>query len=297
MSYAKNSKPARDISQRGDRGILKSIPLNEALDPMDSFDFKEARNPQNLAYYAREIYENLTKGEKKLLPTCDQLNQQPEVNHKMRSILVDWLISVHKRFKLQAETLYLTVSLIDRYLAKKSITKQQLQLVGVASVLISTKYEEIYPPETRDLVYITDRAYTKEQILNMEMDILSTLDFSITVASQLRFVERYSKVAALDPQSVSLARYLIELALIEQHMLKYSPSVQAVAAVYLSQKIQKKPDVRQLLYTHSGYNEADVKPCAKEMVILFHAAPRHVLTAVREKFSARDFHSVASMRI
>ena len=71
MSYAKNSKPARDISQRGDRGILKSIPLNEALDPMDSFDFKEARNPQNLAYYAREIYENLTKGEKKLLPTCE----------------------------------------------------------------------------------------------------------------------------------------------------------------------------------------------------------------------------------
>ena len=80
----------------------------------------------------------------------------------MRSILIDWIISVHLRFKLQVETLYLTVSIIDRYLAKRAITKQQLQLVGISAMLISTKYEEIYPPETRDFVHIADRAYTKD---------------------------------------------------------------------------------------------------------------------------------------
>lgn len=44
--------------------------------------------------------------------------RQPEINSKMRGILVDWLVDVHVKFKLRDETLYLTISLIDRYLSK-----------------------------------------------------------------------------------------------------------------------------------------------------------------------------------
>ena len=80
-------------------------------------------------------------------------------------------------------------------------------------------------------------------------------------------------------------------------MLKYNPSIQATAAVYLSQKIMKKPAVRGTLWSHSNHSEAEIKPCAKDMIILFHAAPRHVLTAVKEKFARRDYHSVTSIRI
>lgn len=42
-------------------------------------------------------------------------------------------------------------------------------------MLIASKYEEIYAPEVRDFVYITDKAYTKEEILNMETEILCKL--------------------------------------------------------------------------------------------------------------------------
>ena len=45
-------------------------------------------------------------------------------------------------------------------------------MVGVTSMLIASKYEEIYAPEVRDFVYITDKAYTKEEILKMEYSIL-----------------------------------------------------------------------------------------------------------------------------
>ena len=264
---------------------------------MEDFDAENVANPQFLSYYAREICDNLVKEESRLLPTVEQMNQQPEVNHKMRSILIDWIISVHLRFKLQVETLYLTVSIIDRYLAKRAITKQQLQLVGISAMLISTKYEEIYPPETRDFVHIADRAYTKDQVLKMELDILDALDFAITVPSAWRFLERFAKVAAIDEPSFFLARYLLELSLIEQHMLKFHPSIQATAAVYLSQKIMKKPTVRNTLYQHSNHSEAEIKPCAKEMIILFHAAPRHVLAAVKDKYGRRDYHNVSSIRI
>jgi hypothetical protein len=97
----------------------------------------------------------------------------------MRAILVDWLVDVHAKFKLLTETLFLTVNIIDRYLSLKQITRARLQLVGVASLLITTKYEEIYPPNLKDFVYITDNAYTKEEILEMESDILCVLDFNL----------------------------------------------------------------------------------------------------------------------
>jgi len=79
----------------------------------------------------------------------------------MRAILIDWLIDVHLKFKLVNETMFLTVNLIDRYLEKSQVSRQKLQLVGVTAMFIATKYEEIYPPDLRDFVYVTDKAYTK----------------------------------------------------------------------------------------------------------------------------------------
>ena len=92
------------------------------------------------------------------------MEDQEYINERMRSILVDWLVEVHLKFKLVPETLYLTVNLIDRYLAKTEVSRPKLQLVGVTALLIASKYEEIYPPELRDLVYICDRAYSKLEV-------------------------------------------------------------------------------------------------------------------------------------
>jgi cyclin B len=152
----------------------------------------------------------------------------------MRAILIDWLIEVHLKFKLLPETLFLTVNLIDRFLEKSSIQRTKLQLVGVTSMLIAAKYEEIYAPEVRDFVYITDKAYTKEEILKMEQLILMTLDFNITAPSSYRFLERFTKIVNGDMLMFNLARYLIELPLIEYRMLKYTPSNIAASAVYLA---------------------------------------------------------------
>lgn len=95
----------------------------------------------------------------------------------MRSILVDWLVEVHLKFKLVPETLYLVVNLIDRYLAKKEVTRSKLQLVGVTALFIATKYEEIYPPELRDLVYICDRAYSKFEVSPADNNSLSEFHY------------------------------------------------------------------------------------------------------------------------
>lgn len=95
----------------------------------------------------------------------DYMTTQEDINEKMRSVLVDWLIEVHLKFKLLPETLYLTINLIDRYLSRVKVTRKRLQLVGVTSMLIASKYEEIYPPEIKDFVFVTDQAYNREDLL------------------------------------------------------------------------------------------------------------------------------------
>ena len=97
----------------------------------------------------------------------------------MRTILVDWLVEVHLKFKLVPETLFLTINLIDRFLALEQIHRSKLQLVGVSAMLIASKYEEIYAPIVKDFVYITDNAYTSKGILTMERNLLSKLDFNM----------------------------------------------------------------------------------------------------------------------
>lgn len=112
---------------------------------------------------------------------------QNDINEKMRAILIDWLVDVNVKFKLVSEALFMTINLIDRYLSHKQVTRHKLQLVGVSALLIACKYEEIYPPALKEFVTICDKAYNADQILEMEQDILHTLDFKITHTSSLRF--------------------------------------------------------------------------------------------------------------
>ena len=126
--------------------------------------------------------ENVTR------PSQSYMSMQVDINEKMRGILVDWIIEVHLRFKLKPETLFLTVNIIDRYLEKTQIMRTRLQLVAVAALLLATKYEEIHVPELRDFVFITDNAYSKKEILEMEKSILITLEFSLNIHSSYRFL-------------------------------------------------------------------------------------------------------------
>lgn len=124
------------------------------------------------------------------------MRSQNEVTERMRSYLVDWLAELHFKFKMWAETLYVTVGIIDRFLAvTPNLPKAELQCLGIAALHIAGKYEEIYPPDLKTLLKITDHAVPRSDIINMEHKILIKLQFSVTFPSSLRFVERFAKLA------------------------------------------------------------------------------------------------------
>ena len=216
-----------------------------------------------MAEYAKDVCSHMLKTESINSAKIGYMQNQTDINEKMRAILVDWLIEVHYKFKLLPETLFLTVNLIDRFLDREAIHRTKLQLIGVTAMLIASKYEEIYAPEVKDFVYITDRAYQKEEILRQESQMLMQLDFNVVSPSSYRFLERFSKISSLNLKQFNLARYLIELPLIEYRMLKYTPSILAASAVFLTLKILprqdennqevKQPAWDEKLKEHSGF--------------------------------------------
>lgn len=269
-----------------------AVPVPDNMDV--EAELSGADDPQNVAEYLQDIYSNLHRDEANFLPRADYMESQGDINAKMRAILIDWLVEVHMKYKMKNETLFLTVNLIDRYLDKRQPTRKQLQLVGVAAMLIAAKFEEIYPPEVRDFVYITDNAYTKDDILKMEMRILTTLNFVLCCPTIANFLDHYCTLNCCTDDHRHLVQYVLELTLTDHKMLRYSPSHLVAAAALLSNKLLKRhPAWPAVMLRQTKQTEAMVKGCAREMCGVFEAAERSPLQAVRKKFSQPKFSSIA----
>jgi hypothetical protein len=117
------------------------------------------------------------------------------LNEQMRKILVDWLVDVHRKFKLRPQTLFMAINIMDRYmeLTSDSISKSKYQLFGITCLFIASKYEEIYPPSLGEFVYVCADTYTANQILEMEGVLLNRLNFNLVYTSSLQLFGIYAE--------------------------------------------------------------------------------------------------------
>jgi len=221
------------------------------------------------------------------------METQTHINERMRSILVDWLVEVHLKFKLVPETLYLTINLIDRYLERREVSRPKLQLVGVTCLLIASKYEEIYPPELRDLVYICDRAYSKQEILEMEEVVLKVLEYQITIPSAHAFLVRYLKAAHADKKIVQLACYILDGTLQSYNLLHYLPSQLAAAAVFIARRCVGRNSWSPTLLKYAIYCEEEIAPVARAVMAEKSSASPE-LKAVNKKYTSSRYGGVAN---
>jgi cyclin B len=259
-------------------------------------DAQHANDPQQVVEYMFDIFRVLHREEELHVASPGYLERQPSVNEKMRGILVDWLVSVQLKYKLKAETLFLAISLLDRYLELRITGRKQLQLVGVTAMLIAAKFEEMYPPQINDFVYVTDKAYAREDIINMEVAMLTALEFKICRPTSVNFLERYQCINGCTDAHRDLAQYLLELALVDYNMLKYTPSRLAAAAILLSNKLlRRQPSWKPAAVKHTRFTEQMLKECAKEMCTLLEHAQQSPLQAVRKKFAQLKYHSVSKI--
>lgn len=225
------------------------------------------------------------------------MENQVEIQDRMRAILIDWLIEVHLKFTLLPETLYLAVNLIDRFLERVGVRKNQLQLVGMTCLFIASKYEEIYPPECNDFVYISANAYSREDIFEMEQKILNTLNFSLTAPTSLYFLRRFSKAARSDYKAHTLCKYILELCLLDIKMLKYKPSMIAASSVLLARIMMGIDELwNSTLQHYTKYEQCELYECVRDQASLIITNQNSKQAAFR-KYSLGRFDSVALIKV
>ena len=266
-----------------------------------NFNFQNSQ--ENISYvgeYLEEIYMNLLLEETQATtkPKFGYMNTQPEINEIMRAILIDWIIDVHLRFNLRQETLFMTIWLIDTYLSFAFVHRDKLQLLGITCLLISCKSHEIYYPQNDKLIEMTDNAYSKEEMLTMENEILKKLNFFIVCPNPIDFYNILSKMFNFEKKQYYLGNYFIESALVNYQILKYSSSVIASSCTYLVMKYYRINGYQKLynnFIINEQFPEDVIKDAAKEIYVLVDNLSKSKFKSVKKKYSLTQFENVSEI--
>ncbi|EIJ88883.1 G2/mitotic-specific cyclin 2 [Nematocida parisii] len=194
---------------------------------------QEKEDPKSIKPYTKDILLHYTKEESKYMPSPDYMSSQEEIKWAMRTVLIDWIIDVHYKLNLLPETLYLSVNLIDRFLTRRVVSIGKLQLVGVAGLLISSKFEEVASPSVETFVVLTDRSFTENEILRAEKYMLHCLDYKISYPSPLNWLRQCSQ----DEEVEKLATVILDSTLPEEAFLVYTPSIIGSSAAYIARDV------------------------------------------------------------
>jgi cyclin B len=289
---------------------LEDIPVNHFHCQKNNLIIKKKENIntkfdlQYVKEYQEEIIEYLLSLEQEKRINPNYMVEQNDINEKMRIILIDWLIEVHLKFKLLAETLFLTINFIDRYLQKNQTPRNKLQLIAVSSLLIACKYEEIYPPELSSFVYITDNAYKTEEILDYEQKILESLEYDVTYPTPLRYLEILVIKLGLinDEMFYNKMQYLIELSLTKLSFYNYS-FLELVISCCLLLFENDSNRTQNILLCFDLYDNIEkikkIKNCICEIknFLEYLNQNKTALKGLRQKFSMEKYGCVSKLKL
>ena len=287
-----------------------------SLNTINNNEIKSENYIKSGVEYIDDILINILKEERDLKLKIDPLyfQFQTDINSKMRAILIDWLIDVHLKFNFRQETLYITINIIDRYLSVKRIERCNFQLLGVTALFIACKQNEISFRKLNEYVYITDNAYSEEDIKKMENKVLDTLNFDLLFPSSLTFYEILSYKLNIyeDKKKFNFGEFLMESFYLDENCLKYSASTIACAVGYIvmkyfkmenykecynSDKFNIKP-IKEFIDKFSKSNNYPIyviKECAKDICYFMNNLSKGNLKSTIRKYSIEKFENVSNL--
>lgn len=263
-------------------------------------DFQESEKAADAPLIYRYLRQLEVEEDKRPVPNYME-KVQGDITPAMREVLVDWLVEVADEYKLVSDTLYRTVNFIDRFLSSRALCRTRLQLLGVSSMLVASKFEEITPPHVEDFCYMTDNTYTKKEVMEMELDLLQFLNYEMGYPTTRTFIRIFIR-AAQDSAKFSsiefefLACYISELSLLDYTCVRFLPSMIAASAIFLA-RFTILPSTcpwTLALQQFTGYASHQLKECVLAIHHLQSGDRETSGRAVREKYTEHKFESVAA---
>jgi len=251
----------------------------------------DENDPNEVPNYAFVAFEYF-RAREAAQPIQPYLDNQKEINEKMRQVLVDWLVEMQESFQLAHETLYLAVVMTDLYMSKRDVRRDEMQLIGATAILLSSKFYERYPPYLDDLVFVCDEAYSREQFLETEMKLITALNFDINLPVSYLFLRRYAKAMKFTMPQLTLARYVLELSLMEYQFVSV-PASKMASAAFLWSLLHFNLDWNDSLVFHTSYERSELINLVVQLNNLVAKAPRRKLKTIYDKYSHENFFEVA----
>ncbi|KAF2704514.1 A/B/D/E cyclin [Pleomassaria siparia CBS 279.74] len=257
------------------------------LTKIPDLDSEDVDDPLMVSEYVVEIFEYLKELEITTMANPDYMENQNELEWKMRGILVDWLLEVHTRFRLLPETLFLAVNIIDRFLSAKIVQLDRLQLVGVTAMFIASKYEEVLSPHVQNFRHVADDGFTEEEILSAERFVLAALNYDLSYPNPMNFLRRISKADNYDIQTRTLGKYLLEISCLDHRFIGHPPSQVAAAAMYLARLVLERGEWDDTIAHYAGYTEEEIQPVLQLMIDYLSGPVLH--EAFFKKYASKKF--------
>lgn len=246
-----------------------------------------------VAEYAPEIFNYMRELETRLAPDPRYMDHQHELKWDMRRVLIDWVVQVHTRFNLLPETLFLTVNYIDRFLLRRVVLLSKFQLVGAVALFIAAKYEEINCPTVQEVAYMADNAYSVDEFLKAERFMIGVLDFDMGWPGPMLFLRRTSKADDYDYETRTLAKYFLEITIVDSRFVALPPLWLAAGAHYLLRQLLNKGKWSELHVFYLGYTEDQLRPLADALLsACYHPEQHH--KAIYEKYQERRYRRLSA---
>jgi hypothetical protein len=241
--------------------------------------------------YLPEILSSLLE-EQHCLGDC--YSHQTDISVNMRAILINWLYDVYIRFKLRIETLFLAVYLLDRYTQKNMLYRNRLQLIGATCLWTASKYEEVYYPEIKDMIFICDNAVTTEDILQAEYDLLVNIGFSIGYVSPVVFLDFINYTYKLTTYEYHFCKMVLDCCLIYPNTNYFLPAQLAGTSIYIIKMMLhtgNKDHIEPILTT-LRLSDGDVLQCRQFLLHVLNdlgSENNRLLLTMKKRYSCKQF--------
>ena len=218
-----------------------------------------------------------------------------DINEKHRGVVIEWLSYINHYFNKSNETLFLSVNIMDRYTSKKRISLDIYQLVGISSFLIASKYEDINSPPIDKLIYISKNIYNHDDIVSMEKEILSTLNYDIFFVSPFHFFSFFYIVSETNnKQLFYLGNLILEICLLNTEIMSYSQSLLAISVIHIAEKCLQIIGGTNNIKLFYNYSEREIREIQKKIILfLSHIVYNDKNNLIMEKFEKKKYMSVS----
>ncbi|GAB6021177.1 g2 mitotic-specific [Chamberlinius hualienensis] len=261
---------------------------------VDDFDKELGNDPFSAPVYAQDIFTYFKSREVKF-KVEKYLDYQREITTHMRAVLIDWMSEIQESFEMNHETLYLSVKLVDMYLSRvKFVPKANLQLLATTALMVAAKFDERCAPPIADFVYICDEAYSENQLIRTEINLLKCVDFDLGCPLSYTFLRRFARCSKQTMETLTLARYILELSLMEYNLVDVLDSRIAAASLALALQMLKLQPWTKTLEFYAGYKLNELGDLLPKLNSLVRKAGKDGLQTIHTKYSHKAFYQVAN---